>query len=244
LCDCITIRAATGDHRFTFNSSIRTKGMWFFNFCKSSIGRKFFMALSGLLLLAFLAVHAFGNAAIYAGSKYFQFYADFLHNFPVLVLLASVGLGSVLVLHIVLGLSLFLEKRQRTGRYEVYARLTENTFASRTMGYTGLFILLFLIIHVTTFVFAPGSDTPISVVVMERFSSFFFSLFYLVSFIALGVHLNHGFFSMMQTFGFNHPRYDKTISVLTVAVPVAFLVIFGGIPLYFMSGAGASFMHH
>jgi succinate dehydrogenase / fumarate reductase cytochrome b subunit len=46
---------------------------------------------------------------------------------------------------------------------------------------------------------------------------------------------------MLQTFGLNHPRYNKLISALTVAVPIAFLVIFGGIPIYFMTGAGAGY---
>ncbi|MDX9896040.1 MAG: succinate dehydrogenase cytochrome b subunit [Desulfofustis sp.] len=215
--------------------------MWFISFVNSSLGRKAVMAFTGFCLISFLAVHAFGNAAIYMGSKYFQIYADTLHSFPVLVLLFGLGLLVVLVAHVGFGIMLFFEKRKTSARYNVQARVVENTFASRTMPYTGLFILLFLIVHVFGFGVAVPSDVQISVLVKEYLSGFFYSLFYIISFVALAIHLNHGFWSMLQTFGINHPRYNCLISVLTVAVPVAFLVIFGGIPIYFMTGAGASY---
>lgn len=215
--------------------------MWFISFIKTSIGKKLVMACSGLLLLSFLAIHAFGNAAIYIGSKYFQIYADALHGFPVLVYIFGLGILVVFIAHIGVGILLFLEKRRTASRYNVQSRVVENTFASRTMPYTGLFIFLFLIIHVFGFGIAKPEDIKISMLVKDYLSGFFYSLFYIISFIALAIHLNHGFWSMLQTFGVNHPRYNFLISKLTIIVPVLFLVIFGGIPIYFMTGAGASY---
>ncbi len=215
--------------------------MWFISFIKTSIGKKLVMACSGLLLLSFLAIHAFGNAAIYIGSKYFQIYADALHSFPVLVYIFGLGILVVFIAHIGVGILLFLEKRRTASRYNVQSRVVENTFASRTMPYTGLFIFLFLIIHVFGFGIAKPEDIKISMLVKDYLSGFFYSLFYIISFIALAIHLNHGFWSMLQTFGVNHPRYNFLISKLTIIVPVLFLVIFGGIPIYFMTGAGASY---
>ena len=215
--------------------------MWFVSFIKTSIGKKLVMATSGLLLLSFLAIHAFGNAAIYMGSKYFQIYADFLHGFPVLVLIFGVGLLLIFLAHVGGGLLLFLEKRKTSSRYEVQTREVENTFASRTMPYTGAWILVFLIIHVFAFNFGKPEGVKISMLVQQYFSGFFYSLFYIISFIALAIHLNHGFWSMLQTFGLNHPRFNKLISTLTVAVPIIFLVIFGGIPIYFMTGAAVGY---
>jgi len=214
--------------------------MWLVSFIKTSIGKKLVMATSGLLLLSFLAIHAFGNAAIYMGSKYFQIYADTLHGFPVLVLLFGLGLLVVVCAHIGVGILLFIEKRKTASRYQVQTRVVENTFASRTMPYTGLIILIFLIIHVFGFNIAKPEDVKISILVQQYMSGFFYSLFYILAFIALAVHLNHGFWSMLQTFGINHPRYNCFISLLTIAVPLLFLVIFGGIPIYFMIG-GASY---
>ena len=215
--------------------------MWFVSFIKTSIGKKLVMATSGFLLLSFLAIHAFGNAAIYMGSKYFQIYADALHGFPVLVLIFGVGLLSIFIAHIGVGLLLFFEKRKTASRYNVQSRVVENTFASRTMPYTGALIFLFLIIHVFGFGIAKPEDIKISMLVQDYLSGFFYSLFYILSFIALAIHLNHGFWSMLQTFGLNHPRYNTLISTLTIAVPVIFLVIFGGIPIYFMTGVGTGY---
>ncbi len=214
--------------------------MWLVSFLKTSIGKKLVMATSGLLLLSFLAIHAFGNAAIYMGSKYFQIYADALHGFPVLVLLFGLGLLVVVFAHIGVGLLLFFEKRKSASRYHVQTRVVENTFASRTMPYTGLIIFIFLIIHVFGFNIAKPEDVKISILVQQYMSGFFYSLFYILSFIALAIHLNHGFWSMLQTFGVNHPRYNCLISLLTIAVPLLFLAVFGGIPIYFMIG-GASY---
>jgi len=213
--------------------------MWFVSFIKTSIGKKLVMATSGFLLLCFLAVHAFGNAAIYMGSKYFQIYADALHGLPVLVLIFGLGLLVIFAAHITVGLILFFEKRQTASRYEVQTRVVENTFASRTMPYTGLFILLFVIIHVFAFGIGKPEDVKISVLVQDYLSGFFYSLFYIISFIVLAIHLNHGFWSMLQTFGINHPRFNPLISVLTIAVPIGFLVLFGGIPIYFMTGGSS-----
>ena len=215
--------------------------MWFVSFIKTSIGKKLVMATSGFLLLSFLAIHAFGNAAIYMGSKYFQIYADTLHGFPVLVLIFGLGLLFIFVAHIGVGLLLFFEKRNTSSRYNVQSRVVENTFASRTMPYTGALIFLFLIIHVFGFGIAKPEDVKISLLVQDYLSGFFYSLFYILSFIALAIHLNHGFWSMLQTFGINHPRYNTLISALTIAVPALFLVIFGGIPIYFMTGGGAGY---
>lgn len=215
--------------------------MWFVSFIKTSIGKKLVMATSGFLLLSFLAIHAFGNAAIYMGSKYFQIYADTLHGFPVLVLIFGLGLLFIFVAHIGVGLLLFFEKRKTSSRYNVQSRVVENTFASRTMPYTGALIFLFLIIHVFGFGIAKPEDIKISILVQDYLSGFFYSLFYILSFIALAIHLNHGFWSMLQTFGINHPRYNTLISALTIAVPALFLVIFGGIPIYFMTGGGAGY---
>jgi succinate dehydrogenase / fumarate reductase cytochrome b subunit len=207
----------------------------------SSIGKKFLMATTGLLLFLFLCSHVAGNATIFMSSEVFQSYADELHSHPLIVLVFSLSLLLVLLAHIIVGLFLFYENRQvSNSRYEVTTRVVKNSFASATMPYTGLVILAFLFVHIFGFTFAPEHKL-ISVTVKELLSNFFYALFYIVAFIALTVHLSHGFWSMLQTFGVNHPRYNLLISRLTLIIPLFFLLIFGGIAFYFMSGLGASF---
>jgi succinate dehydrogenase / fumarate reductase cytochrome b subunit len=108
------------------------------------------------------------------------------------------------------------------------------------MPYTGLCILLFVLIHVFGFAFGPTGEM-ISDTVKRLLGHFFYGLFYLVAFAALALHLSHGFWSMLQTLGVNHPRYNELIKKLTYIVPLFFLLLFGGIVLYFMTGRGASF---
>jgi succinate dehydrogenase / fumarate reductase, cytochrome b subunit len=215
--------------------------MWFVRFVSSSIGKKVIMALSGLMLLLFLCSHAAGNATIYMSRAVFQSYADELHSHPLIVLVFSLGIFLVFLVHICLGLLLFYQNYQvGTSRYTISTRVVSNSLASKTMPYTGLCILLFVLIHVYGFAFGPSNEL-ISDTVKRLLGHFFYGLFYLAAFSALALHLSHGFWSMLQTFGLNHPRYNMLIAKLTLIVPGFFLLLFGGIVLYFMTGIGASF---
>jgi succinate dehydrogenase / fumarate reductase, cytochrome b subunit len=215
--------------------------MWFVRFVSSSIGKKAVMAVSGLMLLLFLCSHAAGNATIYMSRAVFQGYADELHSHPLIVIVFSTGIFLVFLVHVSLGLLLFLQNRQAgASRYSVSTRVVTNSLASKTMPYTGLCILLFVLIHVFGFAFGP-SDELISDTVKRLLGHFFYGLFYLMAFSALALHLSHGFWSMLQTFGVNHPRYNGLIARLTLIVPVLFFLLFAGIVLYFMTGIGSSF---
>jgi len=215
--------------------------MWLLRFFSSSIGKKILMAASGLLLVLFLVVHAAGNAAVFFGSHAFQAYADALHGLPVVVFLFGTGLLIIFLVHIFIGMQLFLENRKiGASRYAVSTRVCNNTFPASTMPYTGLLLLLFLIVHVFGFGINP-SDIKVSVLIKDLLGNFFYSLFYLFSFCVLALHLSHGFWSMLQTFGFNHPRYNEGIWVAAYVVAGFFLLFFGSIALYFMTGIGASY---
>jgi len=215
--------------------------MWFVRFLTSSIGKKLLMAATGLLLFLFLCTHIAGNATIFMSRHVFQGYADELHSHPLIVIVFSLSLLLIFLAHICVGLFLFYENRQvSNSRYAVSTRVVKNSFASATMPYTGLFILAFLFVHIFGFTFSP-EHVPISDTVKGLLSNFFYSFFYILAFIALAIHLSHGFWSMLQTFGINHPRYNELIARLSLIIPAFFLLIFGGIAFYFMTGLGSSF---
>ena len=155
----------------------------------------------------------------------------------------SISLLVLVVGHVGVGIYLFYQNRQvSNSRYAVEAQVVneKNTFAAKTMPYSGLFILLFLLIHVSSFSFGP-EGVPIAERVKALMSGFFYSVFYLAAFCALALHLSHGFWSMLQTFGVNHPRVNGLIDKLTYIVPAFFLIAFAGIPLYFMTWLGANY---
>ena len=218
-------------------NNLRFRIMWFVSFIKSSIGKKWIMAISGSFLLLFLCSHAAGNATLFSSVALFQAYADQLHSHPLIVSVFSKGLFLVFAVHILTGILLFLQNRKaRDQGYKVKKRAIKNSQASSTMIYSGLFILLFILIH--TAAVSYGDHGKIGAVISGLFSSFYVSMFYIIAFIGLAIHLSHGFWSMLQTFGVNHPRYNILISRLTYIVPLFFLLIFGAIPLLFLFGTG------
>jgi succinate dehydrogenase / fumarate reductase cytochrome b subunit len=215
--------------------------MWFVRFLTSSIGKKLLMATTGLLLFLFLCTHAAGNATIFMSSDVFQSYADELHSHPLIVLVFSISILLIVLTHVFVGLFLFYENWQvSNSRYAVSTRVVKNSFASKTMPYSGLILLAFLFVHIAGFTFSP-KDVLISVTVKELLGNFFYALFYILAFVALAFHLSHGFWSMLQTFGVNHPRYNTLIARLSIGFPLFFLLLFGGIAFYFMTGLGASY---
>ncbi len=211
--------------------------MWFVKFIKSSIGKKMIMAATGLCLVLFLGTHAAGNATLFFSVPLFQAYADQLHSHPLIVSVFSKGLFLIFAVHVGTGILLFLQNRKaRPQGYKVKTRAVKNTLASKTMIFSGLFILLFIIVHTSAVSF--GDHGKIGETISIMFSSPSYSLFYIAAFLVLALHLSHGFWSMLQTLGGNHPRYTLLISRLTYIIPAFFLFLFGAIPLLFLFGAG------
>lgn len=211
--------------------------MWFVSFVKSSIGKKSIMAGTGLCLVLFLCSHAAGNATLFSSVALFQAYADQLHSHPLIVSVFSKGLFLIFAVHAVTGSLLFLQNRKaRPQGYKVKTRAIKNPWASMTMIYSGLFILLFAIVHTAAVSF--GDHGKVGETIVALFSSFFSSFFYIIAFLVLALHLSHGFWSMLQTLGANHPRYTQLIDRLTYIVPAFFLILFSSIPLLFFFGTG------
>lgn len=211
--------------------------MWFIQFLNSSIGKKWIMAGTGSCLILFLCSHAAGNATIFKSVALFQSYADTLHSYPLIVAIFSKALLLVFMIHIITGVLLFFQnsKARRPG-YKVQTRAYPKSQASSTMVYTGLFILLFVLVHTAAVSFGDHASVGSRIALM--FTSFPIAIFYLIAFMLLAVHLSHGVWSMLQTFGFNHPRYTGLISSLNYIIPGFFLILFGSIPLLFLFGTG------
>ena len=195
------------------------------------------MACTGFCLILFLCSHAAGNATLFSSTALFQAYADQLHSHPLIVSVFSKGLFLVFAIHAITGSLLFLQNRTaRSQGYKIKKRAFKNSQASSSMIYSGLFILFCALIH--TYVVSFGDHGTIGTTISQLFSSFFVSIFYIIAFIGLAIHLSHGFWSMLQTFGVNHPSYNGLIQSLSYIVPLFFLLLFSAIPLLFLFGTG------
>jgi len=184
---------------------------WFTKSLTSSLGKKFIMAMTGFLLGSFLLVHAAGNTSILFGRNAFISYSEHLHSLGFLIGVAEILLLALFLAHIITGFILFLENyRARASRYAVKKNAGGRTWGSVTMPYTGLVILGFIIIHLLNVHFT-DHNRSIADIVAAVLHNPLFTVLYSIGLVALTLHVSHGFWSMFQSMGVNHPKYDQGI---------------------------------
>jgi succinate dehydrogenase / fumarate reductase cytochrome b subunit len=189
------------------------------------------MALSGFFLSGFLVIHAAGNSLIFQSRDIFAAYAQRLHSLGLLFPCAELLLLGLFVFHISLGLHLVLYNRQAKGQnYAIRQHRSRWTWVAISMPYSGLGLLAFLLLHLFTVRFA---DPDISVVnrVSAALSNPFPALFYVLGLVALALHLGHGLWSMFQSLGLYHPRWNGLIRASTLLLTLALVAVFADIIL-------------
>ena len=208
---------------------------WYLFILGSSVGKKILMAITGLCMIGFLAVHLLGNMMAFAGADAFNGYAAKLHALQPYLTVFNIGLATLGLVHIAVGTILFFENRKaRSTRYKVYQNPGGRTIASDTMPYTGVLILIFVIFHLLKFTFVDKSVTPIYQQMSATFSNPLWVLMYVAAMVIVAVHISHGLWSLFQTFGINHPRYMPLIMKLGLAVTLVFGIGFGILPIYLL----------
>lgn len=202
---------------------------WITQTFSSSIGKKMLMAASGSFLGLFILIHLVGNSTTFLGREAFLFYAAHLHSLGVLIPVFELVLLTIFCTHVVLAVLLFFENRQaRPEKYAVVGSRGGRTPASQTMIYSGVVILIFIAVHLINFHFI-SHETPIADIVRATLRQPVFALFYMVGVAALGLHISHGFWSLLQSLGVEHPKYtralDKKTAVLGLGVGLLFALI-------------------
>lgn len=202
----------------------------------ASIGRKVLVAVAGLLLCGFLVTHLAGNLFLFAGEGAFNNYAHMLESNPLLPL-AEIVLLAIFLVHIVWSLKLRWENKQaRPVAYEVQQAKGGRTPGSRTMTWTALLVLAFLIIHVRMFKYGDASG-GLYHLVMTSFTDPITVGFYVLAMLGLMLHLSHGVQSAFQTLGLNHPRYMPVVKGLGILFAVVIAGGFLAIPIWaFLQG--------
>ena len=208
---------------------------WYLFIIGSSVGKKLLMAATGLGLIGFLAVHLLGNVMAFAGADAFNGYAAKLHSLQPYLTIFNIGLALLGLVHIVVGIILFLENlKARPTRYAVYKNPGGRTIGSNTMPYSGILILMFVIFHLFKFTFVDKSATPIYQLMAATFANPGWVLFYVAAMVVVAVHVSHGFWSMFQTFGLNHPHHMPLIMKLGLLATLVFGIGFGILPVYLL----------
>lgn len=212
---------------------------WLTRAFSSSIGKKLVMAVTGLGLCGFLAVHLAGNLLLYVGAEKYDHYAHTLHAQAALLVVAEIGLLILFVGHIWLAFTTTRENNNaRPVGYSVkQSKQPPSSLmapASSVMFATGIVILLFLLLHLSDFRFSlrkHDGDTPFTKAVSILHDPLSASV-YLVGSLVLGYHVLHGFQSAFQTLGLNHPKYTPFIKFLSLLFAITIAVGFGSFPLW------------
>ncbi len=220
---------------------------WLVDFYRSPLAKKAVMAVTGVMLFGFVIGHMAGNAKMYLGAEVFNHYAEGLRTLGAPLLghgqalwIARIGLLGAVLLHIWSAWQLTLLNRRARPTAYVRRDLINATYASRTMRWGGVIILLFVVYHLLHLTF--GSVHPSFEQgnpyhnVVSGLQNPWVSAFYIVANLALAFHLYHGLWSMFQSLGWNHPSYKSARRIF--ASVFAVLVAAGNIsfPLAVLAG--------
>lgn len=204
----------------------------------SSIVRKFIMALSGLFLIIFLITHLVINSLTLASSKdLFNEAAHFMATNPIIYAMQYV-LALGFIIHIGMGIKLTIQNKRARSQDYVYNKMSKNTdLSSRSMIVSGALVIVFLALHLRDyfyqmkFVGLPEGTTDYDLVV-NLFTNPYYTAVYVIAFIVLGIHLNHGFKSAFQSMGANHKKYNPLIKIVSTAYSIVIALGFSTIAIF------------
>ena len=242
--------------RFQMHLYINKQKMnWFTSAVSSSVGKKIMMALTGLFLCSFLVVHLIGNLQLLKLDLGISFntYAQFMAHNPVIQTISK-GNFIIIIAHALI--ALFLTRQNAAARpigYQVKKGSSNSTWSSRNMGLLGTILLVFIAVHLYHFWWAVhyGGSIPtreylndngdivvytdLYQAVLFAFSNPYIVAFYVLSMIAMGYHLYHGFASAFQSLGLNHVKYNGFIRALGFLFYFVIPAAYASIPLIIYS---------
>ena len=206
---------------------------------RSSLGKKYVMAVTGLALFLFVIAHMAGNLQIYLGRDSINTYAEFLKSKPGLLWSARVALLALTIMHITAALQLVSENKDARPAKYAEGKPTGASLASRTIFVSGLVIFAFIIYHLMHFTFGVTNPNFMSLkdpsdplgrhdgyqMMITGFSDPLVSAFYIISMALLCLHLSHGVSSMFQSLGI---RNKSNLRAIHRAARLAAIVIFIG----------------
>lgn len=227
---------------------------WLSEVWRSTVGKKLIVGVTGVILAAYVILHMLGNLKTLQGNgdgsaAAIDTYAEWLRTFgePLIpregVLWAvRVVLLTAVVVHVV-GVSQLIA-RNRAARPEGHrgAKRIQRSIASRTMAFSGFFLLAFIVFHVLQFTTRTIEPTPLAAGTVyanlyDAFQEWWLVVLYVAAVIVLGFHLLHALWSVLQTHGFDKPNRNPSFRRGATATAVLITVGFAAIPIAIFSGA-------
>jgi succinate dehydrogenase / fumarate reductase cytochrome b subunit len=226
----------------------------FTNIFRSSLGRKFVMAVSGFVLFVFVIGHLAGNLQIFLGPEAINRYGHFLQSNPELIWPARVVLLLMVGLHIWAAVELSREnKAARPVAYAQY-RPVGSSIASRTMLMSGMIISIFVVYHILHFTVQaqyinltgqsfvdftdPEKRHDIFKMMVVGFNNPLVSVFYIAGMALLSIHLSHGASSMFQSIGWKNRACGPLLDHLARIAAALLFLGYTSIPVAILCGFG------
>ena len=224
---------------------------WVARACRSSIGAKVVMAVTGAMLLLFLLAHLLGNLTLFGGPEKMNHYAQSLRDLGPLLWVARIGLLAVALVHVFTALRLI--KANESARPIAYLKQASRQVKPQTkyMATTGLALLAYALFHLAHFTWGaiyPGyahgeaklADGrvvhDVYSMVVHGFSEWWVSAAYLAAMVCLALHLCHGVSSACQTLGLNNAKYQRAIKLAGPAVATLFFLGYASLPIAVLLG--------
>jgi succinate dehydrogenase / fumarate reductase cytochrome b subunit len=217
---------------------------------RSAVGKKWVMALSGLAIIGFALAHMIGNLKMFLpavdGVPDIDVYGEALRSLftPILpehifLWILRTGLIVMFALHVHAAYALTLmNRRARPDGYQGPVSYVAASYASRTMRWSGVIFLAFLVFHLADFTWGLQPAAPeawerghVFANFVETFDRPPVTFFYVLASVLLGIHLYHGIWSMFQSLGMNNPRFNKWRRYLATALSSLITVGFIAPPL-------------
>lgn len=220
--------------------SIDSLPRWPTRIWRSTVGKKIIMALTGAIGVGYLIAHVLGNLQVFAGPAKINAYAALLKSNMALLWLARSILIIAVILHIIVAYQLARTSlKSRPVTYKRWRALGSD-LASRTMRWTGPIVGLFIIyhlLHLTTGTVHPNfNEANVYQNIISGFQVWYVSAIYIIAMLALSLHIYHGAWSMFESVGINHLKYNRLIRALSTLITVAVVVGFISIPVAVLLG--------
>ena len=208
-------------------------------FTVATVGKKILMAVTGLAFVGFVMVHLIGNLQIFIGPEPLNKYAETLQGLGAIKWAFRGFLLIFFLTHIWKGFVLWWENK--SARPDSYAKLTsqKSTIASRTMIYSGGFIILFVAYHLWHFTISPVhpiGHMDVYGMVIRGFQNPALAGLYIASMVLLALHLSHAASSMFQTFGLNKPTVEKKLTLIANLFAILIFIGYTSIPVAVLTG--------
>lgn len=213
----------------------------------TSLGKKYVMGVTGLMMVGFVVAHMLGNLSTFGGAAGLNAYAEHLRAFPPLLWVFRLAMVGAIGLHVLVGLTLYVQNKLARPVDYACKKNERTTFSAQTMVWTGLLLGVFILVHLLHFTLHVGNPQWAEMVdAAGRFDVFAMvtsslknggiALFYIGATVVLLLHLIHGVQSFFQSLGLTN---ENTFCAINAGGKCAAYVVAAGfvlIPLTILFG--------